>query len=241
MFRLFLTGVILWPLLFSGTSVAQPVDKVVAAHYSPLMIENDEGHTGYAIEVLREAGKRSGREVDINFLPFERAMAELQSDQATMMPALFYGKKRNDSFNWIVEIESAKLRFATTSGLIDDLESARNLASIVVENGTTADVFLSGLGFENLTKVVSPDSSARMLSAGRVSAWFQDDKTITQAWRRLSLPSALEIGDVIHEIPIFMVGSLSLPEDVAQIYKQAVQSMRDDGTLETIRLRYYSP
>lgn len=226
--------------VLATTLGAQPIDKVVAANYPPLMIEGDAERPGYAVEVMLEAANRAGRQVDITFLPFERAMFALQNEGATLMPALFYGKKRNDLFQWLVEIQSAKLRFATVSGRVDDLETARALPTIAVESGTTADTFLTQLGFENLTRASTPESSAQMLAAGRVDAWFQNERAMQQMWQRLEIAEPLERGEIIHEVPIFLVASRALPADIATAYQDAVQSMQADGTLEAIWLQYNS-
>lgn len=219
-------------------AVAQPIDKVVAANYPPLMIEGVDEAPGYAIEVLQEAARRAGRAVDISFLPFERAMSAVQSETATLMPALFYGKKRNDQFLWLAQIQSAKLRFATLTDPINSLEAARLVSSVVVESGTTADVLLTDLGFQNVVRVRSPASSARMLKAGRVDAWFQSETILKQAWQQLRFPDGPVLGVLIHEVPIYLIASPALPKEVSETYRTAIESMTSDGTLDQIWARY---
>lgn len=220
--------------LMATNVFAQPVDTVVAANYAPLMIEADPARPGYAIEVLREAATRAGREIDISFMPFQRAMHRVQTGSDVLMPALFYGKDRNDQILWLAQIQVAKLRFTTLASRVDTLEAARRLQSIVVEESTTADVFLTRLGFENLVRVGTPESSANMLAAGRVKAWFQNERVMTQEWHRLEIEAPLNLGDVVHEVPIFMVASPTLPEEVRRAYRDAITAMQADGTLTQI-------
>ncbi len=236
--QLLLTTLLLVALV-PGVAAAQSVDKVTAANYAPLMNEGNEDNPGYAIEVVREAARRAGREVEISFLPFERAMYAVQNDTVSLMAALFYGKKRNDDFQWVVEIQRARLRFATLSGTFADLEDARTASSIVVESGTTSDVLLTELGFENLVRVKAPDASARMLAAGRVDAWFQDGTVMDLVWRQVEISDDLLMGDVVHEVPVFLVASPALPVTVADAYRAAVESMRADGTLDALSDRYF--
>ena len=220
------------------TAVDTATDTVVAAHYPPLMIEGGGERPGFAVEVLREAARRAGREVEITFLPYQRALYRVQNDPATLMPALFRGKKREDGYHWVVAIQSAKLRFATLSGPVHDLDTARSLSTIVVEGGTTGDVLLTRLGFDNLVRVNSPDSSARMLEVGRADAWLLTRRLMRQVWERLEMAPTLVFGNIVHEVPIFMVASPSLPEDVSAVYRAAVTSMKSDGTLDAILARY---
>lgn len=224
---------------FLATSLAaQPVDTVVAARYAPLMIADDTDRPGYAIEVLRAAAAQAGRDIDVSFMPFQRAMHSVKTGPAVLMPALFYGKDSNDQILWLAQIQSAKLRFATLTGRIDSLTAARALDSIAVEEGSTAEVFLTAQGFDNLMRVNVMESSAKMLEAGRVSAWFQNDEAMKKEWRRLEMTTPLDMGDTVHEVPIFLVASPTMPEEVITAYRQAIAVLQEDGTLAKIWERY---
>lgn len=220
--------------LMAKATFAQPVDTVVAANYAPLMIAGNTERPGYAIEVLRAAAAQAGRQIDISFMPFQRAMHQVQTGPAVLMPALYHGKSSNDKILWLAKIQVAYLRFSTLTGRIDTLAAARALESIVVEESTTADVFLTSRGFENLVRVNTPESSARMLAAGRVGAWFQNERVVKQEWQRLQITTPLGMGDVVHEVPIFLVASPTLSEDVVAAYQQAIAALRADGTLSEI-------
>ena len=227
----------LWCALWTP-GLAQPVDRVVAAHYPPLMVAGDLEHPGYAVEILHEAARRAGRSIDVTFLPFERAMFELKNTRSTLMPALFRGKKRDDLFLWLVDINVAELRFASTNAPVNNLEAARALQSVVVETGTTGETLLTQLEFANVTRMHDPAASARMLEAGRVDAWFLTERNMQRVWATLNASPPLVFGDVIHSVPISIVASKALPEDIATAYRVAVQSMFEDGTLGDILKRY---
>ncbi|WP_299292482.1 transporter substrate-binding domain-containing protein [uncultured Tateyamaria sp.] len=239
--RLWFRTVSFWTFLvtmFAFPVHAQTVDRIVAANYAPLMNEGNSERPGYAIEVLQEAARRNGRQLDITFMPFERAMLALRSQDEVLMPALFFGKRHNNEFRWLIEIHSAKLRFATISDSVDSLDAARALGSIAIESGTTADAMLSNLGFSNLVRTVSPESSSRMLAAGRVDAWFQNGHTMQQFWAQLEVSQPMTLGQTVREVPIFLVASAGLNDDVANAYKNSVEEMRDDGTLDALFENY---
>ena len=231
-----LLALILSVLATVGT--AQPVDKVVAADYPPLMIKDSPTRPGYAVEVLQGAAERAGRSIDLSFLPFTRAMVEVRTGTDVLMPALFFGKEPNDEFLWLAEIQVARLSFATLEGSINDLNAARALPSIVVEQGTTADVFLTKAGFENLTRVSTPEASARMLQGGRAAAWFLEETLMQMEWRLLEFAEPLSLGKPIREVPIFLVASVPLPSDVVASYRTAIDQMRADGTLDVLWRKY---
>lgn len=222
-------------------AVAAPVpaaDRIVAANYPPIMIEGAEGRPGFAIEILLEAARRAGRDVAITFLPFQRAMHSLQNEDATLMPALFKGKAGDEKFLWLSQIQTAKFSFSTTGPRVDSLEAAREARSVVTETGSTPHVFLSQLGFQNLILVNTPEASALMLQAGRASLWLQSRSIISDTWASIGPSKTLTLGDVVHEVPIFMVASPTMPEEMILAYREAVQSMEEDGTMAAIWERY---
>ena len=221
-----------------STALAQPADRVVAAHYPPLMVADNAERPGYAVEILREAAERAGRQVDITFLPFERAIFEVQNGAATLMPSLVKGKKRDDLFLWVIDINVAELRFASLGAPVDDLDSARALGSIVVETGTTGEALLTQFGIDNVTRLHDPTASARMLEARRVDAWFLTERNMQRVWSALDASPPLVFGNVVHSVPIALVASPTLPDDVAAAYRDAVRSMQEDGTLSEILERY---
>ncbi len=227
-------------LLWCSSALATPVDRVVAAHYPPLMVADDPERPGYAVEIMREAARRAGRSFELTFLPFERAIFEVQNHPATLMPALFKGKPRDDLFHWVIDIQVAELRFATTGAPVNDLEAARQLQSIVLETGTTGDNLLAQNGFDNVTRLQDPMASARMLAAGRVDAWLLTQSNMERVWKALNAEPPLTFGAVVHVVPIALVASPTLPRDVSDAYRTAIQGMKEDGTLNAILVKYGS-
>lgn len=227
--------------LLASTAVAQSVDKVVAANYPPLMIKDNPERPGYAVEVLQIAAARAGRTIDLSFLPFNRAMVAVRAGTDVIMPALFFGKEPTEEFLWLAEIQVARLSFATLAEPINDLEAARRLPSIVVEQGTTSDTFLTGKGFNNLVRVSTPEASARMLHGSRAAAWFLDETLMQMEWRMLGFSEPLGFGQMILDVPIFLVASAALPRDVADSYRASIQEMAQDGTLDALWRKYTAP
>lgn len=222
----------------AGPAKAQSTDTVVAAHYPPLMIDGDDARPGLAIEALQEAARRADRQINIEFVPFERAQYELLTQTGTIMPALFQGKANDDDFLWVAELGQARLRFATLDGPVNTYDAARALGVIVVETGTTADATLTDLGFANVVRVHAPGASAQMLASGRADAWLLSDRLIAKTWADLSFSDPLVFGNIVREIPISLVANRDLPPEVTATYRAAYQEMQDDGTMDQLRERY---
>lgn len=220
------------------TQTPNTPDCVVAAFYPPFVIADRDENAGISIEVIRAAAKRAGREISIEFMPFQRALYTLNKRPNCMMPALFRNESREGSFRWIETYHAAELRFMTLGTPINSIEEGRKLTSIGVETESSADQFLSSLGFENLVRIASTASSAQMLQAGRIDAWAQSATAAQGLWDDLGLQPALQTGDAIYSVPIYVTAGLQYPDDIAAIYQKAIKSIVTDGTVAGILAKY---
>lgn len=217
---------------------AQAPDCIVAAYYPPFMNSDSDTNAGMSIDIIREAARRAGREVQIQFLPFPRLLMELQSPRDCIMPALFRNLTREGQYQWIATYDSADLRVLTMGAPVNTIEDARALPIIGVEAGASADQFLTSLGFENLYRVPGPASSAKMLYSGRVSAWVQTSTVAKGMWQELGLKQPVQMGAPIYSVPVYVAARLGFPDAVAQTYHDAIHEMIADGTVERIMASY---
>lgn len=229
----------LWGLLAVGASAqaqgtSAGTDRVSAAHYPPLMISDQPEMPGLAIDILQAAADDLGRQIDLSFVPFQRALYQVKTRSDTLMPALFRNEEREADYLWVARIHAARLRFASLGAPISSLQEARALRRIVVEGGTSNERFLMDQGFDNLVRSGGPDASADMLNSGRVDAWFLTDSLAGATWERHDLGDSLVFGDVILELPIFLVAGPDFPKDLADAYREAIKRMRSSGALDAI-------
>ena len=228
-------------VIIAGAARAQEqpvVDCVVAAYYPPYLIADAEQNAGMSIEILREAARRAGRRIDIQFMPFQRALLTLKTNSRCMIPTLFRVAGRERQYMWIVDYDSSDLRFLTTSVPIDTLDDGRRLTSIGVETDSFADQYLTRIGFENLVRVSATTSSARMLSAGRIDAWVQSRPAASRLWEELNLAPALQVGASVYSVPVYLAAGLNFSQDIALEYEAAVTEMLADGTVRRIIDKY---
>ena len=227
-----------WVGAVAAEGVTAPVDRAAAAYYPPLMIEGQPDKPGIAVEVLQTAAIRLNRDLVVDFYPFQRAMYQLQNHDDVLMPALFRNRAREKNFQWITKIYDTEMRFLTMGDPVDSVWDASKLGNIGVETGSTGDRYLTELGFENLVRLEDPDISARMLHAGRIDAWMLTKPLASTVWRRLGYDTQPTYGEVVLELPVFLVAGLTFPADVAEAYRETIEVMKADGTIEAIRAKY---
>ncbi|MFL4472266.1 substrate-binding periplasmic protein [Tateyamaria armeniaca] len=213
-------------------------DCVIAAHYPPYIIGDTPTNAGISIDVMRAAAARAGRTIRFEIMPFKRTLHVLATDATCMMPVLYRNESREPLYRWIAAYDATELHFLTVGDRVNTIEEGRQLGSIGVETSASAYQLLSGLEFDNLVEIANPLSSARMLHAGRIDAWAQSSKAATGVWNELGLEPPLQVGDPIYAVPVYVVAGLGFPDELADIYKNAIESLVADGTAARIISSY---
>ncbi|MEL6451832.1 MAG: transporter substrate-binding domain-containing protein [Pseudomonadota bacterium] len=221
-----------------GLAQTGPPDCVLAALYPPFMIADTPRNAGLAIDMIREAAARAGRRIEVQFLPFQRTMLTLKTQKNCIMPALFRNPSREGEFSWIATYDSAQMHLLTVGASDQDAVDTRTLRSIAVETGASADEYLTTAGYANLTRLSAPESSARMLHAGRVAAWVQTRSVAKSMWKKLRLDPPVKVGATLYSVPVFFAAHPDFPSDVAAAYRAAIDEMLRDGTVDAILAKY---
>ncbi|MEM6312083.1 MAG: transporter substrate-binding domain-containing protein, partial [Pseudomonadota bacterium] len=184
-----------YSMMVAGLTNAQqtkPLDCAVVSHFPPFIISQDGALTGISVEILRIAAQRSGRAIMFEEMPFQRALHRVTTQNDCMMPALFRTAPREDQFVWLATYDAAELHFLTIGDPINTLDEGRTRSAIGVVKDSSGDTVLTSLGFENLVRVASSSSNARMLNAGRIDAWVQSERAARSIWAQLGLQTALQ-------------------------------------------------
>ncbi|MEM1343477.1 MAG: transporter substrate-binding domain-containing protein [Pseudomonadota bacterium] len=237
MARVLLAALIWWAQFVPAWASERALDRVVAAYYPPLMID-DSAKPGLAIEILQTAAARLNRGIALEFLPFRRALKTVQRQPDTLMPALFRNPERENAFQWISAIHTAKGRFLSLDQPINSLGQARRLGSIGVETASTGDALLSRLEFDNVERVSSPATNASKLNAGWIDAWLLTQALAASVWAELDFERELIAGEIMFETPIYLVAGPQFPKALAQQYRAAIKDMAADGTIQRILSQY---
>lgn len=216
----------------------RPHDTIVTAHYPPFAIGPQMEREGYAVDILRIAAKRAGRDVSVRFLPFNRVLLALENRNDTIMPALFRMPQREHMFQWVASYETRDLNIMSVGSPVNTIKDARRLGSVALERESFADQFVREMALGNLVYQTTLESSARMLNAGRVDAWVQSSINATSIWGQLELDTPLFISPPIQSIPIYVTAGLGFPVEATQAYSNAIETMIEDGTIADIIASY---
>ena len=221
--------------LAGGAQSEAQIDRILAAHIPPVMIEGEDSSPGYAIEVLQLASEVAGRKIDIEFLPIQRAIHELGNDKSSIFPSLFRTPAREDVYQWIAPLRTIDMHFITLGDTLGNLDTARKLGNIAVSAGGAPDAVLTDLGFENLVRVQNPDAAALMLTNRRVDAWFTSS-SVAGAFKSDNQDTT--ISPPIFKLSTFIAAHPDFPADAAQEYRDALNKLRANSALGEIAKKY---
>lgn len=226
--------------MFLQPAVGDPgkQDRVVAANFPPIMIEGNQARPGYAIEILRIAAERAGRDIDVDFYPLRRGLAIMQSEGNVIFPSLLRTPEREDKFLWLARIDTEIFEFVSRDTPIDTLDHARRLHSIAVPWAGAAEGFLAGHGFDSIFRVSSSEAAFLMLTHHRVDAWLTSEPIAQRYVTQNSTGIPLVVGQPIYELPAFIASGPDLPPEIAKAYSAAVETMVTDGTIARIADKY---
>ncbi len=207
---------------------------LVTAHLLPYSIQEGR-EQGLMVELVREIEQRLGTNRPIRFLPWPRAVRNARSSPNHIIFPLSRTPEREPDFDWAIEVTQIDLVFVTLNGQHLDLEQARRLDAIAVQQNTPFEQYLRQQGFSNL--VITTSAAAipiRMLRAGRVDAWFTARDLATYSMREQFVTEPISYSDPITSANIYIALSPEFPAELRQAYQRTFEAMRQDGTTQRI-------
>ena len=212
--------------------------KLVTSDLVPYSIQ--EGRLqGFMVDLVREIERRLGTNRPVRFLPWPRAIRNTRLSPNHIIFPLTRTPEREAHFDWAIKVAPIHLVFVTLDGRTLDLEQARSLPAIVVQQNTPFEQYLRQEGFNNL--VITTSAAAiqiRMLQAGRVNAWFTAKDLASYSMQALFVPGPITYSDPITSGFVYIALSKQFPPSLKKRYQQSFQAMQSDGTYQQIMNRY---
>lgn len=232
---------LLWLCLFAvSPDTADAQDVLVYADYPPMMMGEDAeaDRLGFSVDIVREAAKRLGRNVTVQFYPFRRAIKTVQHADDAIQVSMFRNPTREPHYRWLAKTHIEEMVFLTLGTPVNSLEEGRKLESIGVENGSGLDNFLTKAGFTNLERVDRADINAAKLHAGRIDAWALAKSNAMWVWRNAGYDAPLVAGEPLATADVYVATGLGFPADVAEAYAAEIRKMVANGEIDVFIARY---
>jgi polar amino acid transport system substrate-binding protein len=238
--RALLAGLALLGLLSLTAATAQPAPlRIETIQSEPFGYLNAHGRGGMMYEIGNLIAARAGLPADNQIVPYARTVLSLSTGSADMV--IRFGN---------AELEQAAHQVAAVLELPVEVLGLRDggirqLADLAGRQVTMArsfpqDAALSAVPGIRIVPVRNNDMAVRMLFAGRVDAVFGSHLGLYGAAVRLGLP-VQQFGPPIvlgsQTFWLHLSRKTATPERMEQL-RQAVESLRRDGSIERIYRRY---
>jgi len=211
---------------------------LVTAHLVPYSIQEGR-QQGFMVELVREIERRLGTNRPVRFLPWARAIRNARLSPNHIIFPLTRTTEREPHFDWAIEVAPIDLVFVTLNHQRLDLDQARRLSAIAVQQDTPFEQYLRRQGFNNL--VVTTSAAAipiRMLRAGRVDAWFTARDLAAYSMREQFVTEPISYSDPITSGSVYIALSREFPGELRAAYRRTFDELRRDGTYQRIMSHY---
>jgi len=213
--------------------------KVVAAEFPPLTTNAGGKPAGVVLEVVAEACKRAGIALEFDFLPWQRAQAEVQASSDVMIIPFTRTPGREAQYQWIAPVLEFHTVLVTLEPPPSTIEEARKRVVGYVR-GTSFKDEVEHAGFPYVEETDDDVTNARKLKRGRIGAWITTDLMARGVYRQAGFdPAELKYGPVLGPVKVsWDAASHEFPKDVARRIADAIDQMRADDSYQAILKRY---
>jgi len=227
------------PLL--AQSSASPSFKWVAGDLPPFVWTNSNGPQGLAYELAVAMAQRMGRESDVSFYPWARAMRMVTEGQNVGIFPLARTPEREASFHWLAPLMRVKYVFFFRNGderaerPVEQLRANR----IGVLRGSLSAQSLQANRFIHIVETKDYRDLLRMLNEGMVHAIYAGAPMMRAAIMQHGFSTEdYRIGATLDEAELYMGASLAVPAAEVERWRAAYRELQQDGTVARLQKKY---
>lgn len=225
----------------------------LAQEFAPFSFHVGKDPSGIMIDLLAELDKRTGRSdhspEKIKWLPWPRIIKTIDSSKNIAVLGMIRTPSRDALYKWVGPVNYPQNILITQRAKREELFSkyAKNIGNLktltnicVVKNDVTVK-FLKDLSIpdSNMVEKSRPELCLRMLEKGRVNAFAYDKDVIQWSLKNVKLDekdfAALA---VIKQSVRWIAFSIDVGDDKVALFQQAIDDVREDGTLAKIFEKY---
>ncbi|WP_027467821.1 substrate-binding periplasmic protein [Deefgea rivuli] len=211
----------------------------------PPFVDPNNPTGGLSIEVIRAAYKTQGHEVKVEYVPWARAEAGVQSGVYDILPNMWFTEARSKQFLFSTSYLSNTIRFVKLKGdsfEYTGIDSLKGKVIGVTRGYAYSDAFKQSNLF---TREDSNDllTNLKKLQAKRIDLTLDDEAvtnyTITQNNPKLFAELELVNGNLALN-PLYVVSGVKNPnhKEWIESFNEGLKIIKQNGTLETIFKKY---
>jgi polar amino acid transport system substrate-binding protein len=235
-----------------GCNDAYPAGLVLVAADSPPTAYMENGRpSGILVDVVTEASRRTGYQLEIQLMPWARCLAEIRGGRVDGIFSVFRLPERNEFLSYtsvpiITEVlaffvpADSDLRF---DGDIGQLGGFRIGIIRGTSYGTKVDDALKAGVWSKVAETSNIDGLVGMLALKRIDLAVGYRHVVFEAARKKGYLSKIkELAPAIDEIPSYLAFTKRRDySEVVASFDRALTSMKNDHSFEAIYKKYLEP
>lgn len=210
------------------------------SEYAPFSYMENNQIVGFDIDLINEIAKAMGRTVEIQDMPFDALIPALQTGSLQLIASgITPTQKRALQVNFtkpylkgdqLLIVSSAEAPLKTVAELTNK--------KVAVNEGFTADYYMSAIKGPQLVRFASPIESFMALASGRIDALVAAENSVKPFLTHYGASkfSVAQIPDTTDEYALAI--SKKYPELVTQI-QSAIDQLEANGTLESLKQKWH--
>jgi polar amino acid transport system substrate-binding protein len=215
---------------------------------APLNYQDEQGPQGFSVELLRMVVAGAGHKLDLQVLPWQRAMQSAEAQPASVLFSLTRTPEREAQFQWVGPITQRRIliyKLASRKDLAMAQLGELGAARIGVVRDSAADKQLQAAGLkpgQQLEHGLDDATNVRKLIAGRMEYVALLDWAAAFHLRQLKLPYATLQPVMDHDTTKSYWYGLRPDADpaLARRLQAELDAIKRDGRYERLRQRYFS-
>jgi len=219
----------------------------ITENLPPLNYQDESGPRGFSVELLRLMAAGAGVRLELQVLPWQRAMQAAEANPRSVLFSLTRTPERETQFQWVGPIAQRRVllyklasRTDLTMSQLSDLGNGR----IGVVRDSAADKQLQGQGLKpgvQLEQGLDDAANVRKLLAGRMEYVALLDWAAAWNLRQLQLPYGTLQPVMEQEASRAYYYGLRPDADPSLVRRlqNTLDTIRRDGRYEKLRLRYF--
>ena len=233
---------ILMALLFISPAHAEDLKRIYIGE-GVLAQVTDKGVVGPFPEILYEAARRMGNEIEIIPVPWRRGQRLAQTESGSGAATVTRVPSRESLYVWVEEYMPLTLTFFVKKDSKLNPESFDDLrgVKVAIESGAVADFVIKGLGEHgmDIVSVSRPELIPKMMERDRVDGWLIWDIIGLENFRQQGMLD--DVRRTFNHVvgPIYLATNDSISKENIQRWQNALKELKADGTILKILKSHY--
>ncbi len=228
-------------MAYTASGAPLPIELYIPDAPPLTFVDDSKGH-GMVGDVILLAMAKAGYVAHIHGLPWARAQKYVNEQQDLLIAPLSRTPEREHLFTWIAPIMPMERAFFSLDRQVSSFAEARKVYRLIgVGLGSAQEEILRTQGFssEQIYPLIIGDNPAQMLLKGRIDAWFNGVPESQYIWPKVSERKLL-MSPVMSKVDLYLACSRLCSAQLVQDLREAIETLRSDGTVARIQKRYLS-